>query len=254
MAAADARTEAEAAPTARPAVLLTGFGPFPGVAQNATALLVPKLADAAVRAFPGIEVHHAILPTEWAAAPRLLDRLLADIKPWVSLHFGVSAGARGFAVETTARNIAIAAADAAGCHPTEACLATDGPECRVAGPETEQLVAALQAAGLPAYLSSDAGTYLCNGVLYHALGHSMCGANTRSYFVHVPSNLVGSGDDGLQPSADCPLDWDSAVAGGIILLSAALDALTEGSPAGEGTARLRDHAGAMRGSEAPDGR
>ena len=55
---------------ARPIVLLTGFGPFPGVPENATAVLVPRLAKAARELFPTYDFVAEILPTEWTAAPQ----------------------------------------------------------------------------------------------------------------------------------------------------------------------------------------
>lgn len=253
---ADDRTDAGVAATGQPKpnVLLTGFGPFPGVAHNATGLLVPRLADAAARRFPDVTIKHAILPTEWEFAPLRLDELLEETRPALSMHFGVSRDARGFAVETVARNMAAAIADAAGCIPADVCLLADGPDCRTVGPEAQDLVEALRAEGLPAYLSNDAGTYLCNRVLYHALGNRLCREGLRAYFVHVPSDLAGFGDDGAHPSAGCPLNWDTAMTGGLILLGGALDALSKGSPAGEGTARLRGHADAARGCRTPSGR
>ncbi len=65
----------------RTSVLVTGFGPFPGVPVNATMRLVPELVQAARHALPGVRVASAILATEWAAAPLRLDALLADTEP-----------------------------------------------------------------------------------------------------------------------------------------------------------------------------
>ena len=57
----------------RPVILLTGFGPFPSVPANATSLLVPRIAEAARTAFPGIAFEVRTLPTEWAAGIDHLD-------------------------------------------------------------------------------------------------------------------------------------------------------------------------------------
>ena len=53
----------------RPAILLTGFGAFPGVADNATAALIPQLAAAARERFPEYDVVDDVLPVEWQRAP-----------------------------------------------------------------------------------------------------------------------------------------------------------------------------------------
>src|SRR6185503_17433013 len=81
-------------PDARTTVLITGFGPFPGVPVNATMQLVPELARAAARQFAGVRIATEVLATEWAAAPQRLDALLAEIEPDLVLHFGVSSRAR----------------------------------------------------------------------------------------------------------------------------------------------------------------
>ena len=62
--------------------------------------LVPELAAARRRRLCRRAHCHAILATEWAAAPRTLDGLLAEVKPDLVLHFGVSSRARGFEVES----------------------------------------------------------------------------------------------------------------------------------------------------------
>ena len=88
----------------RSTVLLTGFGPFPSVPANATSLLVPRIAEAARTAFPGIAFEVRTLPTEWAAGLAHLDELYDAIAPSVALHFGVSSRARGFEVEARGVN------------------------------------------------------------------------------------------------------------------------------------------------------
>ncbi len=63
--------------SARPAIVLTGFGAFPGVPVNATETLVPLLAKAARTLFPTHETIDAILPTQWAEAPARLEKLVS---------------------------------------------------------------------------------------------------------------------------------------------------------------------------------
>ena len=79
---------------ARITVLITGFGPFPGVPVNATMRLLPELARAAPKRFPDVQFAVEVLPTEWAAAPRRLQQLLAEVEPDIALHFGVSSRAK----------------------------------------------------------------------------------------------------------------------------------------------------------------
>ena len=50
---------------ARTSVLITGFGPFPGVPSNATMQLLPQLAQVAPKSFPDVHFAFEVLPTEW---------------------------------------------------------------------------------------------------------------------------------------------------------------------------------------------
>ena len=56
---------------ARPRVLLTGFGPFPGAAENSSAWLVEELAGDRQLSHLGCDLHAEVLPTEWAEVSRL---------------------------------------------------------------------------------------------------------------------------------------------------------------------------------------
>src|SRR5262245_7403050 len=98
----------------RRSILLTGFGPFPGVPQNATSVLVPRLAEAARAELPGLDVAWDILATEWLAGTERLVAVLDERQPALALHFGVSERAQGFVIERQARNVCAPMADACG--------------------------------------------------------------------------------------------------------------------------------------------
>ncbi len=197
-----------------PTALLTGFGPFPGVAHNATGVLVPRLAAAARRQFPDWSIATAILPTEWSAAPLALSRHLARAQPLLALHFGVSREAQGFVIETLGRNVCRDTADAAGMNPNSALLVADGPATRTASLPTPEILARLARRGLPAATSDDAGGYLCNAILYHSLGHAALAAHTaRAGFIHIPADLGEPGSG---------LSLPDAVRGGLDILAACL--------------------------------
>jgi pyroglutamyl-peptidase len=155
---------------ARTTVLITGFGPFPGVPVNATMQLVPELAQAAARQFAGVRIATEVLATEWTSAPRRLDGLLAEIEPDLVLHFGVSPRARGFEIEARARNVCTQAPDAAGALPVGTAIRDGGAEFMAASLPAQHIVARLRRRGIPAFVSRDAGGYLCNATLYHSLG------------------------------------------------------------------------------------
>jgi len=162
-------------------------------------------------------VRSAILPTEWLAAPRRLAKLYATHRPAVALHFGVSREATAFTIETTARNACRAAPDAAGLDPPATWLDAEGPPTRPTRLPVAAIETRLRLLSLPIARSDDAGGYLCNAVLYHALSHSeaMDGAACAG-FIHVPAD---TGD------ADSAMSLQEATAGGLAILEACLDAV-----------------------------
>lgn len=210
----------------RPTVLLTGFGAFPGVPINATGELVPRLAHAARERFSVVLITE-ILPTEWRRAPERLTALIARHNPDIALHFGVSHRARGFAIEARGVNVCAPSPDACGAIPTSSSLEPDGPAERRAALPVARIVERLNALGLPAYVSDDAGSYICNALLFQSLACPTVTAGRRlTGFVHIPASLTDHAI-AMDTAADCPLDWSSAVRGGLEILAVALDAMSE---------------------------
>ncbi len=209
-----------------PSVLITGFGPFPGVAVNASGMLVPRLARAARRRFVGVHVHTAILPTEWGRGPARARAAHERASPDISIHFGVSGRAQGFVIERRGVNVCLHTEDGAGKLPPLDVLDPNGPKRRAVTLPVAGIVARLKSLGLPAVTSDDAGSYLCNAVLYQSLG--LTGADARGMgcgmagFVHLPSSLAPSplADEGHSG----PLTFEQALAGSLEIIAVCLDA------------------------------
>lgn len=240
-----------------PSILLTGFGPFPGIEVNASARLAGLLARRARRRWPHARVTSAILPTEWRRGPDRLAVLWRDVSPDVVLHFGVSSKAVGLDIEIVGRNLCADHDDACGERPSSPRHAEDGPATCASTLPAREIVAALAARGIPGCISDDAGTYLCNAILYRSLRHAASPPTTPNTattppparrhlgagppprkspcletraaalvgFIHIPACLVGGGADGTLPLAGCPLDWTQAVDGAMLALETTLAAL-----------------------------
>lgn len=173
----------------RPTVVLTGFGPFPGVRRNASASLVKRLAFKARIALPHYRFAAAVLPTEWTRAPGLLSELYERHEPTLALHFGVASNMRGFRIETEARNFCRMSPDAAGILPVLDCVCQDGAASLAATITVNSIVHHLEVQGFEAKLSDDAGGYLCNAVLYHSLVEAReRGNRCKVGFIHVPAD------------------------------------------------------------------
>lgn len=207
----------------RDTILLTGFGPFPGVAENASQRLVPKLAHLAARRFSAHRVVSRILPTEWERAPDRLEDLYERERPKLVLHFGVSPGADAFVIETLARNTRKAAEDAAGALPSDGVVVKGGPAELSARLPAEDIKARLNAINVPAVMSRDAGSYLCNAILYRSLICAEQIAEPEAVgFFHIPLTIPPAL---LKARADpnvMRFDWGTALIGGLEIIRTCL--------------------------------
>lgn len=181
-------------------ILLTGFGPFPGVPDNPSARLVEALAAAGSFAPRDCELHMQVLPTEWGAVGTLVPHLLNSLQPHVTIHFGVSQQARSLRIERSAQNRIAARVDAAGVLPARRTIHLNGPSRLDSFVHAPRLAATLRESGLPANSSSHSGSYLCNFLYYHSLFWAMSrDPATKILFVHIP---VARADGGPLEDAD----------------------------------------------------
>lgn len=169
----------------RPQLLVTGFGPFPGVAVNPTGCLVELIA---ARGLPGVTAWR--MPTEWDVCGPLAETARAFD---AVLMFGVAASAHRIRYERVALPRAAVLPDAAG--RTDDTMSVPYRTTRL---PVRQLVTAARREGFPVVLSHSAGRYLCNAAYGAALS-----TNPRTLFVHVPMP-AGRGalsEDGLEAHA-----------------------------------------------------
>ncbi len=189
----------------RPTVLVTGFEAFGGMPGNPTAAVVSALG---ARAVDGVELHTLVLPVDYA---RTLTTLVAEVdrlEPDAVLCLGLAAGRTAVTPERVGLNVQ----DTGGSEPIPD-NAGDAPRDRpvVTGPESPDALFAtlpvrtmvddLLAAGVPAYVSSTAGTYLCNTTLYGVLEHlRRTRPGVPAGFVHVPASTALALTDPTWPS------------------------------------------------------
>ncbi len=165
--------------------LLTGFEPYGGRGVNPAAEVARRLDGTRVA---GVPVLGRTLPVSFADLGRRIEALLDEVSPIAVVSLGLWPGEPAIRLERVAINVAdFEIPDNEGAFledtPLEANSAT-------AYPATMPLRAAERAlldAGIPARLSSTAGTFLCNATLYGFL--SGLGARARAVpcgFVHLP--------------------------------------------------------------------
>jgi pyroglutamyl-peptidase len=190
---------------AEPVILLTGFEPFGTHESNPSQELV-KLLDG--RRVGSCAVASAVLPVHHREAARHVSALLGELQPVAVVHLGLAEGRARIALERVALNVMdYRMADNAGYRAEGEPCADGGPAAYFATLPLPEILAALTAEGVPAYVSNTAGTFLCNQTLYQTL-HEIATREltTRAGFVHLPllPAMVAAG--GLdQPSMDLPL-------------------------------------------------
>ncbi len=170
---------------ARCTALVTGFRPFLDVAENPSALLVESL-DRNWAGETGICLETSLLDTVYANMRELLGELLCG-EPDVLVLTGYSSLASGLKIETRATSLCSPRyPDANGWCPQPA----QDPVAHLVNETVDfpRLVDALRESGIAAYLSQDAGEYVCNHSYWHALNLiEERGLSTRALFLHLPA-------------------------------------------------------------------
>jgi pyroglutamyl-peptidase len=176
-----------AALSARPRILITGFGPFPGAPYNPTPALVERLLRLRRPAFAEIERIGHVFPVSYRAVDHELPELLARHRPDALLMFGLAARTPYLRIETRARNaVSVLWPDAAHCPILTASI-EQGAEAQSFGPLPPKLLRAARATGIDARASRDAGRYLCNYLGWRAIAATQMPRGPRlAAFVHVP--------------------------------------------------------------------
>ena len=186
-------------------IVLTGFEPFGTFSTNPSGE-VAKALDG--RAFGAEVVRAVVLPVHHVEASRAVERLLDEGVPRAIVHLGLAGARARIALERVAVNVMdFEIADNVGYQATgEPCVA-DGPVAYFSTLPLRAILHALTADGVPAYLSSTAGTYLCNQTMYttrHLLERR--GLALPAGFIHLPQSAAMVAASGLdQPSMDLPL-------------------------------------------------
>lgn len=162
-------------------LLITGFGPFPGMPENPAGALARRLGAAIrLRLALGGAPQVLVLPTTYAAIPAELAPALAG-EPAAVLMIGVASRAKRLRVEARAQNRgSLLYPDASGRPAARLSLDPQAPAARKS-PHAAPALAILRRHGLAARASIDAGRYLCNASYFSALA-----GECPVLFVHIP--------------------------------------------------------------------
>ncbi len=143
---------------------MTGFGPFPGIANNPSGALVETLQSSNAGFYRTAAL---LLPTSYQ---RAFEELVAtDLEVTAIVIVGYAAGTTGMRLEQVAFNEAAAPIPDIDGHSVVGALDEAGPFSLRTSADVVQLAAAAESVGCPAVLSTDPGRYVCNATYYKAL-------------------------------------------------------------------------------------
>jgi pyroglutamyl-peptidase len=186
-------------------ILVTGFEAFGAHKSNPSEELAHAVDG---RRIGEHVVRGVVLPVHHRDAATRVTELLAELNPDAIVHVGLAEARARLAVERVAVNVMdFSLADNAGYQAAGEPCVVDGPAAYFATIPVREIVAALTAEDVPAYVSNTAGTYLCNQTLYSTLHTIACtGRRTRVGFMHLPLSpaMVAAANADL-PSMDVPL-------------------------------------------------
>jgi len=133
-------------------------------------------------------VRSVILPVQHEAARAIVAPLLAAPGLAAAVHLGLAGGRARIALERVAVNVMdYSRPDAHGQVLRDVACVADGPAAYFSTLPLRDMLGALIAEGIPAYVSNTAGTYLCNDISYTSL-HTL-GPRAREIptgFIHLP--------------------------------------------------------------------
>ena len=165
--------------------LVTGFEGYGGRGRNPAGETAMALDGQTVG---GVRVAGRRLPVSFKTLAAGLTGAMDEVKPDIVISVGLWPGESVIRMERIGINVAdFEIADNEGTRPTDAPVSGNGAPAIVATLPNRPIRDALLAAGIPARLSSTAGTFLCNATLYTTLTH----AETKrrrplTGFMHVP--------------------------------------------------------------------
>ena len=177
-----------------PTVLVTGFEPFDGADVNPSGELARRLGELG---HPDCHLIAEVLPVSFTLAPQQLAAALDAHRPDILLMLGLAENRHAITPERVAINLADARIpDNDGDQPTDAPLEPHGPPARFATLPVKHIAHAIDAAGIPAEVSLSAGSYVCNAVMYAALGIAELRGDSGKHSERAAGEATGESEAG----------------------------------------------------------
>ncbi|WP_439859557.1 pyroglutamyl-peptidase I [Pseudomonas sp. MBLB4136] len=198
-------------------VLITGFGPFGGDPINPALEAIKRMEG---RTIANHRIFTRELPVTRFESCSAIEKHIHETDPVLVLAIGQAGGRLEITPERVAINVDdFRIPDNGGFQPIDEPVAEGAPLAYLSTLPIKAMVAAMRQQGIPAAVSSSAGTFVCNHLFYglmHFLAES--GSAARGGFVHIPYLPEQAARLGAQPS----MAVDTIVRGLEISIAAAL--------------------------------
>src|SRR5919106_1560897 len=156
-------------------MLLTGFESYGGRSLNPAEQVVKRLGGTEIR---GVRVVGQTLPVDYREVGPRIAQLIEEVRPRAVICLGLWPGTPMLRLERIPDNVG---------HMTRGPVVEGGAEAYPSTLPIHAIQDRLLEAGIPARLSASAGTFLCNALMYHALGASAEHApGAPCGFIHLP--------------------------------------------------------------------
>lgn len=180
-------------------LLLTAFEPFDGTGLNSSEQALREFLRLHPSEIGGVAVASTILPVAFDEDVRALHHFCESLAgpPRAILHLGQTHEGV-VAVEERAVNLRLPGTRDWGTKDEHIAICSGAPRFLASTFPAQAILSALESAGVPARLSTDAGTYLCNHILFRSLHRAASEGEPQSVgFLHLPrlSEQLGPGEE-----------------------------------------------------------
>lgn len=176
-------------------VVVSGFDRYEGLEINPSAEIARRLESDGISSPPdgvAVAVTSVLLPTSFQKAWPTLRRTIDAVNPDVVVATGLKSHAHSVALERCATNLIDASKpDADNVQPRRTPIDPDGPAAYWTRLPLRAILHDYTTLHIPATLSSDAGTYVCNSLFYQLLHWNARQSKALSGFLSFPK--VGDG-------------------------------------------------------------
>jgi pyroglutamyl-peptidase len=185
-------------------ILLTGFEPFDGEAENPSWEAVRPLEDERI---DGHRIAARLMPCVFGEAIARLEAEIETLDPQIVICVGQAGGRAEISVERVAINLNDARIpDNAGAQPLDEPIVPKGPAAYFSSLPVKAIVRDLRSAGIPAGPSHTAGTFVCNHIFYGAChARSTARRKLRTGFIHIPFSPAQAVNHPGAPSLAVPI-------------------------------------------------